>query len=122
MQPKGRGEDRTGGKGEQPHLPSLAQHPYPACVALGYAVLRVCLVSLLRHGRGAAEIGSLFFFGLISISVAAAARTNLPEPLCVWLTLVFPLPIIFAAVFSLKLPLRGFAQRSERQSCFLLPF
>lgn len=63
-----------------------------------------------------------FFLGLINISIAAAARTNLPEPLCVWLTLVFPLPIISAAAFSLKLPLRGFAQRSERQSCFLLPF
>lgn len=64
----------------------------------------------------------LFFFVLINISTAAAARANLPEPLCVWLTLVFPLPITSAAVFSLKLPLLGFAQHSERQSCFLLPF
>lgn len=78
-------EERTGqeGRGQQPHLPSLALHPYPARAALGSAVLRVCLVSLLRRGRGAPEIGSIFSWPYKYLHCCGCKNKFAWAPLCV---------------------------------------
>lgn len=104
-----RGEQRTGAEGKAAGSPT--PHPvFPAkCFGSGLFSSQGSLSHTAQMWLWSSSNWYHFFFGLINISTAAAARVNLPELFRMWLTLVFPLPIISAAVFSLKLPLPGFA-------------